>query len=244
MYDKSSRTVCCVNCGTSAAEDQTPVVSGLAGASAARQNQRLHDAREKRVRERHPKIGGFLLAVTEDPQSTRAWATGAAGEQKLGAWLDGVANEHVTPLHDRGIRGTKANIDHLVVGPQGVFVIDAKKYTGQVTHHVDGGFFTPRVDKLIVGRRDCTKLAAGVEKQVGHVRAALDAAGLTEVPAYGFLAFVDATWGLFSRPFTIGTVTVLWPRRMAELAGRPGDLDTTTVRRALTVIAAAFPAYT
>ncbi|WP_249934607.1 nuclease-related domain-containing protein [Microbacterium ulmi] len=31
-------------------------------------------------------------------------------------------------MHDRRIRGTRANIDHIVIGPPGVWVIDAKRW--------------------------------------------------------------------------------------------------------------------
>jgi hypothetical protein len=34
--------------------------------------------------------------------------------------------------------GSLANIDHLVVGPSGVFVIDSKQWTGQVHQSADG----------------------------------------------------------------------------------------------------------
>ncbi|HSU74990.1 MAG TPA: NERD domain-containing protein, partial [Terrabacter sp.] len=52
---------------------------GTAGGSARREYERRRDARDQRVRERFPRIGGFLLAVTDEPQSTRAWDTGAEG---------------------------------------------------------------------------------------------------------------------------------------------------------------------
>jgi hypothetical protein len=35
-------------------------------------------------------------------------------------------------LHDRRICGSRANIDHLAIGPGGVTVIDAKNYRGKV----------------------------------------------------------------------------------------------------------------
>jgi hypothetical protein len=35
-------------------------------------------------------------------------------------------------LHDPGVPGSRANIDHLVIGPGGVFVIDSKQYRGQL----------------------------------------------------------------------------------------------------------------
>src|SRR5829696_6936237 len=38
-------------------------------------------------------------------------------------------------LHDLAIPGTQANIDHVVIGPGGVLVIDSKQYRGRL--HLD-----------------------------------------------------------------------------------------------------------
>jgi hypothetical protein len=35
-------------------------------------------------------------------------------------------------LHDLAIPGSRANLDHLVIGPGGVFVIDSKQYRGRL----------------------------------------------------------------------------------------------------------------
>jgi hypothetical protein len=35
-------------------------------------------------------------------------------------------------LHDLGVPGSRANLDHLVIGPGGVFVIDSKQYRGRL----------------------------------------------------------------------------------------------------------------
>jgi hypothetical protein len=80
----------------------------------------------------HPHIGGLILALTDDPQATKNWAKGAEGERKLGAGLDGLSGAGVISLHDRLRPGTQANIDHLAVTPSGIWVIDAKRYKGQV----------------------------------------------------------------------------------------------------------------
>jgi hypothetical protein len=53
------------------------VESGTAGASARQEYERRVAKREQRIREAHPRIGGFLLAVTDEPQSTTAWQRGA-----------------------------------------------------------------------------------------------------------------------------------------------------------------------
>ena len=41
-------------------------------------------------------------------------------------------------FHDLALPGADANLDHLVIGPTGVFVIDSKQWTGQVYQTADG----------------------------------------------------------------------------------------------------------
>ena len=107
-------------------EVEPPVDSGLAGGSAQREFEARRSARRERVRRRLGNVlGEVLLAVTNEPQSTRAWAQGAAGEAKLAAALVGVPNLMV--LHDRRVARTRGNLDHLLIAPAGVFVVDAKK---------------------------------------------------------------------------------------------------------------------
>ena len=72
-------------------------------------------------------------------------------------------------------------------------MIDAKRYQGRPTLQVEGGIFRPRTERLLVGRRDCTKLVAGVHKQVDAVRGALTKGGLGQVPVTGVLCFLDGT---------------------------------------------------
>ena len=100
---------------------------GTAGASARREFERRKAKREQRIRTQHPRIGGFLLAISEERQSTTAWDTGAVGEERLGKGLDGLACDTIKLLHDRRIPRSKANIDHIAVTANGVYVIDAKK---------------------------------------------------------------------------------------------------------------------
>ncbi len=59
----------------------------------------------------------------KDPER---WLRGAAGEQATAAVLAGLANRRWVVLHDRAVPGTRANIDHLVIGPTGVWLIDSK----------------------------------------------------------------------------------------------------------------------
>ena len=106
-------------------------------------------------------------------------------------------------LHDRRIPRTRANIDHIVVCTSGVFVIDAKKYEGRPQLRVEGGILRSRVETLLVGRRNCTKLVDGVLKQVELVTAALQAdPDLPEVSMRGRLCFVEADWPLIGGSFS------------------------------------------
>ena len=95
--------------------------------------------REARIRTAHPRIGGLVLALSADPQSTTAWAVGARGEELLATGLDGLAEQGVHALHDRRIPGSRSNIDHIAIAPSGVYVIDAKRYTGRPNLRVEGG---------------------------------------------------------------------------------------------------------
>lgn len=181
------------------------------------------------VRARHPRIGGFLLAVTDEPQDIRNWDKGAVGEEKLAAGLDGLAGDGVIALHDRRRPGTTANIDHIAVTPAGVWVIDAKRYRGQVAKKDVGGWLRQDV-RLFVGRRDCSKLVDAMPKQVDAVRKALGD-DLADVPVQPMLCFVDAEWQWFAKPFELGGVLVSWPRAARERLVRPGPLPPDAVAR-------------
>lgn len=66
------------------------------------------------------------------PQSIRAWRTGADGETKTAAALERLGDDWIV-LHDRRIPGSRANIDHVAIGPPGIFVIETKDYSGRIS---------------------------------------------------------------------------------------------------------------
>lgn len=238
-YRRSDRTVACLGC-VRAAMPATPCDPGTPGASAKAEHERRRRARERRTREAHPHIGGLLLALGDAPQSERAWAQGSAGEERLAAALGKRCRD--TPvrfLHDRRVPGTRANIDHLAIAPSGVYVIDAKDYSGGVDVEVTGGIFRPRVETLRVGRRDRTKLVAGVERQVEVTLAAL--ADVPErPPIHGVLCFVDSEMPLL-RELAVRDVAVLGPRRLAQCLNASGALEPAAIDALFTTLATALP---
>jgi hypothetical protein len=241
IYERSTKTVRCLDCSPAQplveegalrpSRNPFPIDPGTPGASARREYERRQAKREAGIRERHPKLGGFILAVTDEPQSTKAWDTGAIGEERLGQRLNELASDTLRILHDRRIPGTRANIDHIAVTPNGVYVIDPKRYQGRPTLKVEGGILRPRTEKLLVGGRDRTKLVDGVLKQVDLVRSIVG----DEVPVTGVLCFIEADWPLIGGAFTTRGVEVLWPKKLYPLltASVPHQFDIVFLHRAL-----------
>jgi hypothetical protein len=210
QYDSASRAVTCQDCvARSASSEGLHPDPGTAGASARREFARRSARREQRIRQAHPRLGGLILALTDEPQSTRAFAQGGAGESRLGRLLDkAAAAGDVFVLHDRKIAKPRGQVDHIAIGPAGVYVIDAKNYTGKVHLRSDGPFGLG-AKQLYVGRRDCSKLALAMPKQVAAVRVALagldEAVGVEVIPV---LAFVDAEWPLLFPPDVFAGVRI------------------------------------
>jgi hypothetical protein len=61
-----------------------------------------------------------------------AWRRGAAGERRTARLLGPLERHGWAVLHDLAVPQSQANIDHLVIGPGGVFVIDSKQYRGRL----------------------------------------------------------------------------------------------------------------
>jgi len=220
------------------------VDTGIAGGSARREQERRRARREQRIRSRHPRAGGLILAITDEPNSTVVWGVGATGEELLGAGFDRLSERGVRMLHDRRIPASKANIDHIAVTPSGIYVIDAKRYRGRRPHlQVEGGLLRPRTERLIVGTRDSTKLVAGMHKQVQVVSRALDhlAAGRPVPPVSGVVSFVDGDWPLIGGAFTVDGVLVEWPKKTYRRLTQAGSLDAIHVQTWHTELAEAFP---
>lgn len=205
------------------------------GASAQREYERRKANDEAKLRAEWGKLGGIAVALSDEKQSTRAWSSGAAGEAAVGARLDGLASESIRVFHDRRIPRSRANIDHIVVTPGGVWVIDTKRYVGPAPQkRVEGGVIRPRVELLTVKGRDKTALVDGVLKQVEHVRRVVGA-----VPVFGVLCFVDADWGFFPDAFEVNGVRVVWPKKLATWIGRSVE-PSLDVASATNAIAAGF----
>lgn len=241
LFDRRFKTVQCVVCPADTRGTPASLIElGVAGASATREYDRRVEARKARLtNEYHPRLAGLIAKYIPEPQSTRAWAQGAEGERALAEALAGV--EGIQVLHDRRMPGGRGNIDHIVVGPAGVFVVDAKLYEGQIRIRDVGGFFK-RDDRLYVGRHDCSQLADKVVSQLQAVERLLRAAGDQTPPTTAVLCFVRGEWPLISPPSSFRGVRLEGTNSIKKLVSAVRVLDGPTIERLTRVLAAALPA--
>jgi hypothetical protein len=219
LHDRVLTEVLCLECVTL----DTVHSLGTPGAGARREHARRLDRHQTRVRTAHPRLGGLILALADDPQHVRAWQTGAVGEEEFGRRLSGCSGPQLKVLHDRKIPRSSANIDHLAVTTEAVWVLDAKRYKGRVETR-GGGLLSARPPELYVGGRNQTKLVEGVKRQVAIVHSLLSPLaselGIAVPPEVrGALVFIDAEFGLFTSPFVVDDVWVGWGKAIRKRLG-------------------------
>ncbi|HUZ69625.1 MAG TPA: nuclease-related domain-containing protein [Candidatus Saccharimonadales bacterium] len=229
IWDPVSRTVTCLGCDLG----EAPVVEGQAGASAFREYERRRQRREQHARDKLGGLGVLLARVIDEPETTKAWQQGGAGEVRAGArlakHLEGYA---VNLLHDRRIPGHgNANIDHLAIGPGGVTVIDTKTHRGKIRVDRMGGLFCARRSVLTIGGRDQTRLIDRVECQVDLVRTALSRVGEDQIDVRGAFCFPHVDGLPILARLSVRGIIIDGPKRVAKLARRPGPLHPETIDR-------------
>ncbi|MGJ7440003.1 nuclease-related domain-containing protein [Aquipuribacter sp. MA13-6] len=88
---------------------------------------------EEQSRRHGTRIADLEAQLEAERRRQAAWEAGAEGERRVGAALEVLGPEWRT-VHDVHWPGRpKANLDHVAVGPTGVWVVDAKNWTGRVT---------------------------------------------------------------------------------------------------------------
>ncbi|MDP2289231.1 MAG: nuclease-related domain-containing protein [Actinomycetota bacterium] len=167
-----------------------------AGASLRREADRRAAKREATVKERFPRVGGLLLAISGEPATTQSLRVGAEGERKAAERILGRCGESVLFLLNRrlgpGLRN--GDIDMLAVTAEGIHVIDIKYFKGaKVEVRRSGGLFTARTENLWIGGRNRTNLLDSMRRQLEAVESALASIDRSlKINVKGTLCFVDA----------------------------------------------------
>jgi hypothetical protein len=89
-------------------------------------------------------VGGLAAVATgwglrfRPTPNVIAWRRGAVGERRTARLLGPLARQGWAVPHDLALPGSRANLDHLVIGPGGVLVIDSKHYRGRLQRDGSG----------------------------------------------------------------------------------------------------------
>jgi len=96
----------------------------------------------------------FLIAILAFVSGGGPWAVGAVGEETIAAHLNALGLPYRV-IHDVVLPDMRGNIDRIVLGPNGVFVIETKNHNGFVTCNGDswtqrkvGQLGTPYLGKI------------------------------------------------------------------------------------------------
>jgi hypothetical protein len=161
-----------------------------------------------------PDLAGLLAVVAaaglgwrlrfRPSADTRAWRRGAAGERRTARLLAPLERRGWAVLHDLAIPGTQANIDHLVIGPGGVVVMDSKQYRGRL--RLDGYGMVWHGRHLLV---------SALRKVLWEADQADEVLGIADVQVAAVVAVhgTSVPWGLLQAE----GVTIVPARRVPDL---------------------------
>jgi hypothetical protein len=71
-------------------------------------------------------------------QDARNWQRGTQGERRTARQLNRLARHGWVVFHDLAVPDSRANADHLIIGPAGVFLADSKNWRGRLAFAHDG----------------------------------------------------------------------------------------------------------
>jgi hypothetical protein len=133
-----------------------------------------------------------------------AWRRGAAGERRTARLLGPLERHGWAVLHDLAVPGSRANLDHLTIGPGGVFVIDSKQYRGRLQLDPTG--------RLWHGRYPLAATLHAVSFEADQAAQVLTDPGVAVVPIVAVHG-AQVPWG----KVVINGVPVLAARRLPSL---------------------------
>lgn len=148
----------------------------------------------------------------------RAWRVGAAGEEAVARRLCGLGDEWCV-LHDQRIGDRGANVDHVVIGPGGVFTMNTKNLGGTVWVGGDTFLCNRRRERYVpAARAEARRVAALLTRHAGR-----------PVEVTGMLVVIAPRMTVRTQPRDVVVVRDDDVRRWLER--RPAVLDPERVRR-------------
>jgi hypothetical protein len=90
----------------------------------------LADAELAAMRDRS-RLGAVIARAFDVKTDERAWRVGAGGEETVGARLDKLSKHGWHVLHSVPVGTRGSDIDHVVIGPGGVWTVNTKRHPGK-----------------------------------------------------------------------------------------------------------------
>jgi len=144
-------------------------------------------------------VSALWMRPRPDPER---WLRGAAGEVATARMLECLPDRKWVVLHDLAVPGSRSNVDHLVIGPTGVWVVDSKTKRGRARRGLGGVRFGDhrldtgpvRFEASVVEERLGVRVRAVVAVHgAGLPRRGVRSGGVRVVPAGSLI-------GLLTRP--------------------------------------------
>lgn len=107
--------------------------------------------------------GILVIGLVVTPNSVTAWNTGAEGERLTARHLAQLEPDGFVILHDRRLPGSRrANIDHVVIGPPGIFAVETKSLSGKVEIRGDEVYVAGRLRSRMLEEARREAIGVGV----------------------------------------------------------------------------------
>lgn len=147
--------------------------------------------------------------------------------------LDLLRDHDVRLLHGRRVPGSSTTLDHLVVTPGGVWVVTVADAAGEPRVVLEGGRLRHSTERLVVGRRTCTRL---VDTALRLASTVAEVAG-ADVPVHPVVCLVPTEGPAAGTGLTTRGTAVVGPAGLVDLLARSGDagVDVPAVRQRLAV---------
>ncbi|NND73487.1 MAG: NERD domain-containing protein [Ilumatobacter sp.] len=163
-----------------------------------------------------------------------------SADRDLGDHLGKELSDLGVVLHDVSFPPHGAPVDHVVVAPSGIWLVDSLHLHGRVERRefgprrdVDTRFFLDGVERLdLVDELGLLR----------HAHGRLKAMNLGDVAVHRVVCVIDASWPLMGRPFQVRHVWITWPQALSEKIRSSGMLPIARAREIAAAISVLEPA--
>jgi len=178
-------------------------------------------------------VGGSAALREAQNQRDQNWLRGATGEYRMDRLLHELLIDSAVVPTDRRVPGTPSNIDHIVIAPSGVWIIDSKNWTGTIRYK-SASCMSANM-RLFVNGEDRTSKVEAIYGLVIPIAQVIADKSVTIHPA---VAFIEGEWSfasiprlLWKKPYKHGGVWISPPRILIGKINEPGPLDAQAVIR-------------